>query len=65
MESYNLFISLQINFCTQVIKDIFGDDWLHYERKWLHSNQNFLYFMSMLDDDNKKKVLDYAKLNAK
>jgi len=63
MDSFDLFISLQNNLCADVLREIFGHDWQHYERKWKVSNENFLYFMTMLDDDNKKKVLNWGTNN--
>ena len=60
MDSYHLLFNLQINFNTDVIKEIFDDDWLHYQEKWERSEGNFLYFMNSLDDVNKNKLLKWG-----
>ena len=60
MESYHLLFNLQINFNTGVIKEIFDDDWTHYQEKWERSDGNILYFMNSLDDVNKNKLLKWG-----
>jgi hypothetical protein len=63
MDDFKLFFSLQTRLNAKMMLDIFGKDWPHYQEKWVRSNDNFLYFMSSLDDLNKEKVIEWARKN--
>ena len=63
MYHYTLFLYLQINISMETIEKIFPMDPKHYQEKWGVAGENLLYFMNLLDDENKKKVIKWGKEN--
>lgn len=61
LDNYYLFLSIQNRLDTEAIQKIFGNDYEHYEKKWILSEYNLLYFFNMLDDINKEKVFNWGK----
>jgi hypothetical protein len=63
MEHYAVFLYLQINMSMEKIEKIFPMDPNHYQEKWQIAGKNLLYFMNLLDDENKEKVIKWGKEN--
>ena len=63
MEHYEVFLYLQINMSMETIKKIFPMEPNHYQEKWEVAGENLLYFMNLLDDENKEKVIKWGKEN--
>ncbi len=63
MENYYIFNALQNKLNGDILEEIFGKESEHFKLKWYKSNNNILYFLEMLDDNNKLKIFEYAKYN--
>ena len=63
MYHYALFLYLQINMNMETIEKIFPTDPKHYQEKWDVAGENILYFMNLLDCENKEKVIQWGKEN--
>ena len=57
------FLSLQLNFNKEISNRVFGDLSNHLFKKWLTCKGNILNFFSILDINNKKKLLNWAEKN--
>ena len=56
----NMFITMQHHMSNDILKQIFPEDCAHYNKKWIDSSNNFLIFISKLDDINRHKVLKWG-----
>lgn len=63
MYHYTLFLYLQINMNMETIEKIFPLEPKHYQEKWEVAGENILYFMNLLDCENKEKVIKWGKEN--
>ena len=60
---FNVFLRLQNEFNKGVSNKVFGDLSNHLFRKWLNCERNILNFISMLDNRNRNKLLEWAYNN--
>ena len=63
LEMYNVFMYLQVNFDKNMCDTIFDDLSDHLFDKWLRCNYNILNFISMLDNGNRIKLIDWGIKN--
>ena len=68
LKDYNILLYIQNNFDKEVSSEIFNDLSNHLYKKWIVCNQNILHFISVLDSENKNKILlwgenMYSKIN--
>lgn len=61
LNNYYLFLTIQNRLDKRAFYKIFGADYQHYEKKWILSEYNLLYFLNMLDDINKEKLFSWGK----
>ena len=57
---FNVFLRLQNEFNKGISNKIFGNLSNHLFHKWLKCDRNILNFISILDNSNKNKLLEWA-----
>ena len=60
LDMYNVFMYLQVNFNKDMSDNIFEDLSDHLFEKWLKCEYNILNFISMLDNSNRIKLINWG-----
>ena len=60
---FNVFLRLQNDFNKGISNKVFGDLSNHLFNKWLKCERNMLNFISILDNTNKNRLLEWAYNN--
>lgn len=60
---FNVFLRLQNDFNKGISNKVFGDLSNHLFNKWLNCERNMLNFISILDNTNKNRLLEWAYNN--
>jgi hypothetical protein len=61
LEDYNILLYIQNNFDKNISERIFNNLSDHLYKKWISCDQNILHFISVLDSENKNKILFWGK----
>ena len=58
--NFQIFLSMQCNFCYEVAEKVFLINSDHFWNKWLRCDNNMITFLAMLDSSNKEKMFNWG-----